>query len=385
LSNAQANDSLLSALKTHQIAPMSNSIENWSDAEKTHHIRKVVTQAGVDLRERHPWLKHQNVIGMTIMILSLAGMVASGWLYAVGTLPWWACIPLVAFFASFIHELEHDLIHLMYFRTMPRMNRFLLILGWLARPSTVNPLVRRELHLHHHKYSGTESDLEERAISNGDRWSWRRLLILGDNMFAIYFRPSQTVAMINSYSEFKAPKTEKERAKMRRMQYNSYQPIGTIYYIVWHGLIVYYLISMIMNFLGSPIIVASWAQPALEVLNFLVVAWFLPSTLRTFSLHFISSNMHYYGDVERGNIMQQTQVLNAWWLFPLQLFCCNFGSTHAIHHFVVKEPFYIRQWTAKKAHKVMKEMGVRFNDFGTFKRANRFFTTSQAGDAQTVK
>jgi hypothetical protein len=39
---------------------------------------------------------------------------------------------------------------------------------------------------------------------------------------------------------------------------------------------------------------------------------------------------------------------------------------------VVKEPFYIRQMTVSVAHKVMREMGVRFNDFGTFRRANRF-------------
>ena len=364
---------------------MSNLSSDWSDAQKSNHIRKTAHKAGMELRARHSWLKHQNTIGVLIMLFSLAGMVTSGWLYAIDVLPWWACIPLVAFFASFIHELEHDLIHLMYFRTMPNMNRFLLILGWLARPSTVNPLVRRELHLHHHKYSGTESDLEERAISNGDRWTWKRLLIMGDNMFAIYFRPSQTVDMINRYSEAQNHESAEDLAKMQRMQYRSYQPVGTIYYIVWHGLIVYYLVSMIMGFLDMPIVVASWAQPALEVLNFLAIAWFLPSTLRTFCLHFISSNMHYYGDVERGNIMQQTQVLNAWWLFPLQLFCCNFGSTHAIHHFLVKEPFYIRQWTAKEAHKVMREMGVRFNDFGTFKRANRFFSNNERAEAQTVK
>ena len=37
----------------------------------------------------------------------------------------------------------------------------------------------------------------------------------------------------------------------------------------------------------------------------------------------------------------------------------------------MKEPFYIRQMTASVAHKVMREMGVRFNDIGTFTRANR--------------
>ncbi|MOA18509.1 hypothetical protein D3C78_1388310 [compost metagenome] len=39
---------------------------------------------------------------------------------------------------------------------------------------------------------------------------------------------------------------------------------------------------------------------------------------------------------------------------------------------MVKEPFYIRQMTASVAHKVMREMGVRFNDIGTFARANRW-------------
>jgi hypothetical protein len=71
--------------------------------------------------------------------------------------------------------------------------------------------------------------------------------------------------------------------------------------------------------------------------------------------------------------MQQTQVLNKWYFLPFQIFCFNFGSTHAIHHFVVSETFYIRQLTASKAHKVMKEQGVRFNDLGAFGRANRYF------------
>ena len=66
---------------------------------------------------------------------------------------------------------------------------------------------------------------------------------------------------------------------------------------------------------------------------------------------------------------------------PLQLFCFNFGSTHAIHHFVVREPFYIRQMTAPAAHAVMREMGVRFNDFGTFRRANRYGGQTAAGRA----
>jgi hypothetical protein len=70
--------------------------------------------------------------------------------------------------------------------------------------------------------------------------------------------------------------------------------------------------------------------------------------------------------------VQQTQVLNSWWLAPLHLFCFNFGSTHAIHHFWVPDPFYLRQATASVAHAVFRENGVRFNDLDTFRRANRY-------------
>ena len=354
---------------------MSNPISklNWSDVEKTRYIRKKVAEAGLELRERYSWLKHQNTIGMSIMILSLFGMIGCGWLYAQGLIAWWLCIPLVALFASFIHELEHDLIHSVYFRTKPKLVRFLLVVGWIARPSTVNPLVRKHLHLHHHKYSGTESDLEERGITNGDRWSLKRLFITGDNFLALYFRPFQTIDMIKNYIHKQDHKTEAEKNKLKLLlPLSIYFPIGVLYYLVWHSYLVYLAAAFVMSAMGNPIVLSGWAIPLLDTLNFLAVAWFLPSTLRTFCLHFISSNMHYYGDVDRGNVMQQTQVLNAWWLMPFQLFCFNFGATHAIHHFLVKEPFYIRQWTAKQAHKVMQEVGVRFNDFGTFRRANRF-------------
>jgi hypothetical protein len=50
---------------------------------------------------------------------------------------------------------------------------------------------------------------------------------------------------------------------------------------------------------------------------------------------------------------------------------------------VVKEPFYIRQLTVPVGHKVMREMGVRFNDFGTFARANRFVRKAGTQAQQT--
>ncbi len=358
-------------------------VAQMSDAEKTARIKQVVIRAGEELRERHPWLRHQDFIGVSIMLLSLAGMVGTGYLYYLDLVAWYVCVPVVAIFASFIHELEHDLIHLMYFRKRPALNRLMLIVGWIARPSTVNPLVRRKLHLHHHKHSGTESDLEERGITNGEPWGLKRLLMTGDNMLAIYLRPLKTYQMVRHFIVAQKPESEAEIKALAREQRTSYFPLGNLYYLAWHGWLTYHAVALSAVALGYPITWPAWVESTVTVLNFLAVTWFLPSFLRTFSLHFISSNMHYYGDVEDGNIMQQTQVLNRWWLLPFHLFCFNFGSTHAIHHFVVKEPFYIRQWTAPTAHKIMREMGVRFNDLANMRRANRF-NRSEEGLATVV-
>ena len=62
----------------------------------------------------------------------------------------------------------------------------------------------------------------------------------------------------------------------------------------------------------------------------------------------------------------------AWYLLPLQFFTFNFGATHTIHHFLVSQPFYLRQLVAAKAHAAFKEYGVRFNDAETVLRGNRW-------------
>jgi hypothetical protein len=110
----------------------------------------------------------------------------------------------------------------------------------------------------------------------------------------------------------------------------------------------------------------------------LVVAWIAPNVLRSFCLHLVSSNMHYYGDVEPGNLVQQCQVLTPWWLAPAQAFCCNFGGTHAIHHFVVGQPFYLRQWLAPRVVPAMLAEGVRKNDVASLARANRWSPVADA-------
>jgi hypothetical protein len=137
---------------------------------------------------------------------------------------------------------------------------------------------------------------------------------------------------------------------------------------VWYGFLALGLAHLVT---GGAVAASGALAAVFGVLQVLTVVWIGPNVLRVACLHFISSNMHYYGDVEEGNVVEQTQVLNRWWLAPVQLFSCNFGSTHGIHHFVPSDPFYVRQMTAPVAHRAMRDNGVRFNDLGTFRRANR--------------
>jgi len=329
-----------------------------SDEQKAAHIKAVVTAEGQRLRAAHPILNHQDALGVAILALSWAGILACGYGYLAGALSAWLVIPLVAIFASLTHELEHDLIHWMYFKKTPWAHHAMMALVWLARPTTINPWARRHLHFNHHKFSGQASDIEERAITNGERWGVKRFFMTGDNFLSVALRMKGVPA--------------DKRLKLFARAAAGYFPLGWLQIGLWYSFLGFHALDGAARLAGSGIAWWGWIEATMPVVDFLVVAWIAPNVLRSFSLHFVSSNMHYFGDVEPGNELQQCQVLNVWWMAPFHLFCFNFGSTHAIHHFVVKEPFYIRQLTAPVAHRVMREMGVRFNDLGTFRRANRW-------------
>jgi len=345
---------------------------NPQDAQRIQRIRSGVLKAGDELRARNPWLvKHQDAIGMSIFLFSCAGIIANSVAWATGHIATWLAIPLAALFMSFLHELEHDLIHSLYFRKNLKVQNFMIGGVWFFRPSTISPWVRRRLHIHHHKRSGTESDLEERGITNGETWGLKRLLMTGDNLLAVYLRPFKTVQMVKAFIKVEA-KSPEEARQIRRENLFGYAPLGVINYAFWHGFIAFHVVSFVAGALGHPIVLNSVGHSVMNVVDFFVVCISAPNALRTFCLHFVSSNMHYYGDVETGNIVQQCQVWTSPWLIPVHLFCFNFAGTHAIHHFVVRDPFYIRQTIAPSVYPLLRENGVRFNDYGTFKRANRF-------------
>lgn len=356
---------------SHQSRLPSEMRINAEDAARSQRIRQGILEAGNALRARYPWLeKHQNTIGMTIFWVSIVGILGSAWAYYSDFIAWYIAIPIAAFWMSLLHELEHDLIHMMYFRKNKRWNDFMLAGVWLFRPSTISPWVRRRLHLHHHKVSGTETDLEERGITNGEKWGIRRLLMTGDNLLSIYLRPFTTYKMTKGFVKAVA-KTREEAREIAIENILGYFPLGAINYTLWHGFIVLHAVLWTLTLLHIDITLSPSLQSISHMLTFYAVTIAAPNALRTFCLHFVSSNMHYYGDVEKGNIIQQCQIWTTPWAIPVHLFCFNFAGTHSFHHFVVRDPFYIRQWIAPSLYPLMRENGIRFNDFGTFKRANR--------------
>jgi fatty acid desaturase len=296
------------------------------------------------LRRRHRWLAHQDALGLGCFAAALAAMAGLAWGYLAGALAWWAVVPAMALPLSVLHELEHDLIHGLYLRGRPRAQA---AIGWAIAWAKLNASmsVRRRIHLHHHRRSGQLDDVEERLIGIGLPAGPQRLLIAVHPIFA-----GPVLAGIRAACPwFRAARG------------------------VWGSLPQFVVFAAVL--LGWPLLalapeVAPAGLPAVfEALMVLLVA---PNVLRQTSLALVSSYCHYYADIPARDLFHQNQILDHPALWPLQLFCCNFGATHIIHHFVPQQPFYLRQMVARAAHAEMRARGIRRNDLGVVRRANRW-------------
>lgn len=325
------------------------------DQERIIAIRNVVKARRDELFAQHRWLEHQDALGMAIFLFASLGCVGLAVAYGLSAIPAWVCVVGVALLCSLLHEIEHDVIHDLYFRQHKRIQDVMLLFSWLLRANIINPWMRRIIHLHHHRVSGSTTDIEEIAATNGIPMGLRRLLMMTSNT-------SRRLLAGRRLRGFFIDGVE-----VKHSWRDTPERLFDLLMFVWLGLC---LARGGAAVLGAELWLPNWAAPAVAVVDFLAVVTILPNVLRRFCLFFITSNNHFHGDVE--GLLQQTQVLNHWVFLPFNLFCFNFGATHAIHHIVVRQPFYVRQWVAPAAFRAMKENGVRFNDFGTFLRANRY-------------
>ncbi len=311
-----------------------------SEAERDRRIRRWIRKGESRLVARHPALGHRDLFGALFFVTSIAGMVGLGWLYAIGAAPGAVVVLGSAFFASILHEIEHDLIHFLYFRTRPLAHNLMMLGVWVFRGNVVHGWYRRRIHLHHHRASGSSTDVEERLLGLGQPLGPRRLLGMVDGAMAY---------LLN------ARRLQREIPGFRR---SSLAVAALPVYPIFAAVLVSYLGG---RALGIPV------PRAIEVL---AVSWVFPNYLRQAALQIVASNVHYYEDVR--SLREETQVLRPLFLWPLQVFCFNFGTTHSFHHYVVDQPFYVRQLIAPWVLPSLAKYGQRFNDLGTFRRANRF-------------
>jgi fatty acid desaturase len=325
------------------------------DREAARDITQSIRAEEKRLRERFPILNRQSLLGAAWFAAAALGFAASTGLYIAGIFPAWLTIALSAICVSLIREIEHDLIHDLYFKQHPRLKQLMMLCVWPFLGNIPNPWFRRKVHLLHHRASGQHEDVEERYIGNGMRHGLLRLLTTIDPGIAAVLRHRELRA-IPAYNT-------------REVLLHS-APVVFFYYVVWLSFLSLGLVWLATAPLGIELSLPGWLSACWSAINTLAVVYVFPNLLRQVCLQILSSNMHYYGDVE--NRLQETQVLSAWYFLPLQLFTCNFGSTHTIHHFAVNQPFYLRQMVAPAAHAALRRHGVRFNDVGTFLRANRY-------------
>jgi len=305
------------------------------------------------LRNKYSILNAQNTIGLIILLLSFSGMIGCAVLYYYTVIPAWLCIITATIFASISHELEHDLIHKLYFRHNALMHNIMMAVVWCMRPNTINPWYRRKIHLLHHKTSGTQQDLEERLVGNGIANKLVRFIVMFDGLLGLILQRKLLKSEVNTFSFLTV--------------FNAGFPLATLYFTFSYIFILFHGFNY---FFPNNFLYPQWLLATIELINFLMVIIIAPNFIRSACLNFVTSYLHYYGGVS--SVLQQTQVFKGWFMWPVNLFCFNFAGTHAIHHIVVQQPFYLRQMVAKSAHKIMKENGVRFNDFSTFTQANKY-------------
>ncbi len=323
---------------------------------------EALRKADQELETRYPILKHQDAIGLTIHLVSAAGIVANAVLYFKGVLPGWLVFFANTILASLLHELEHDLIHSQYFKKSAAMRNFMEGVIWAFNGNTINPWYRRKLHLLHHKESGQNIDIEERLLGNGMPWGLRRFLITVDNTFVPFLLLKRLFKEI--------PQFESKEFFRSRL------PVGFMYTATWLSCVAL-TVSMLSGHTDA------FHSQYGSMISFLMVVLMGPNMLRQTTLAFVSSNCHYFG-VERMNLRQQGQIINSWLFAPLNFFCFNFGSTHIIHHYYVAQTFYRRQMFAREAHEILRKAGVRFNDLNSMAYANAWIEP-QGAQPQAVQ
>jgi hypothetical protein len=320
-------------------------------------IRQTIKSEEIRLRKKYRWLNRQDLLGFMSFALSVIALCITIFLYLKRRIHWSLVIPLMALPGSILHEIEHDLIHNLYFKGKQWMHHLMFVVIYFTKWS-IPPWYRKYIHIRHHQVSGTSEDIEERLIGMGRPLDYLR--------WAMTFYPFANVLILDELQEDNPKDWSKHRLIFAGI------PSIIPFTILWHLFMGYGRLMMGWT-IGSydPVhLLPDWGWPIVRDLSILLL---LPNVLRQACLNLMASYSHYYGDIPHGNVYYQNQIIDHWTMWPFQLFSFNFGATHIIHHFVPNQPFYLRQMLAPKSIATMLKHGIRMNDWGIIRRNNRYF------------
>jgi len=323
-------------------------------------IRQTIKNEEIRLRKKYTWLNRQDLLGFLSFILSVIALCFTALFYLKKKIHWSLVIPLMALPGSIMHELEHDLIHNLYFKSKQWMQHVMFVFIHFTKWS-IPPWYRKMIHIRHHQESGTEKDIEERLIGLG-----RPLDLL---RWALTFYPFANVLVLDELQEDNQKDWSKHKLVFAAL------PSVIPFTILWHLFMGYCRLNLGLTLTSyDPVLyLPEWGWPIVRDLSILIL---MPNVLRQACLNMMASYCHYYGDIPHNSVYYQNQIIDHWLMYPLQLFSFNFGATHIIHHFVPNQPFYLRQMLAPKSLAAMIKHGIRYNDWGIIKRNNRFFDES---------
>lgn len=317
-----------------------------------------------DLRKKYSLLKYQDFLGGLVFLGSLVGIAFSWWSYYHYYQQKWILylvIPLIMFCTSLLHELEHDLIHNLYFKKSI-IQDIMFFCIWVSKLHS-NPWFRRDLHLKHHMISGQKDDAEERLIGLGLPWGWKRI--------ATTIHPFGALIVTSDVAK------DAHWLDVQKLNLSS-MPVAFIFFALSKALFTYLIAFFLFGPNYSNYLPAKY-WPIILDLNLLLC---LPNVLRQMCIVALSTCSHYYGDIPQKSVFFQNQILDHWILIPFQLFAFNFGATHIVHHYVPGQPFYLRQLVYSRVKTYMVERGVRLNDFSIVERSNHYFDHSPGTETE---
>lgn len=316
--------------------------------DKVKNIRKSVMMEDQKLRQRYGILRKQSMIGAGILLVVVFSILGTVALYFLDSFSWWLAVLSIAFFMSIAHELEHDLVHDLYFHDRKWVQKWMLGIIWIIKFHS-NPFWRRAVHIRHHAYSGQVEDWEERLLGLGDRFGLKRILVT--------IMPFGQILYLREVQ-----KTDPKFNAREALQKNLVP--GILYNILL-------VIGMLSIFAADRLLTLTTLEFVSTIQNIFLL-WIVPSWIRYVALTLATTLCHYAGDIDYQAVGQENQIVYHWATLPLAIFSANFAATHIIHHYFAPQPFYIRFLIAPRVIPVMIKHGCRYNDLGILGRYNRY-------------